>query len=82
MFAGVLFNLWAYPFDTFKTNIQSGRYKSIREMLASKFWQDRSVKQGAVVLLLKGLVADSVNLIVYENVRNAVERAVHGVVPE
>jgi hypothetical protein len=30
MFAGVLFNAWAYPFDTFKTNIQSGKYKSIR----------------------------------------------------
>lgn len=30
IFAGCLYNLWAYPFDTFKTNIQSGKYNSIK----------------------------------------------------
>jgi len=34
------------------------------------------VKQGAAILLMRGLVADSISLIVYENARNMVEKAV------
>lgn len=75
IFAGLIYNVWAYPFDTFKTNIQSGKYKSIGSMIASKFWLEKSVKQGIAILLMRGLVADSVSLIVYENARNYVEKA-------
>jgi hypothetical protein len=40
--------------------------------MAAKFWREKTVRQGAAVLLMRGLVADSVNLIVYENARNFV----------
>lgn len=45
-------------------------------MIAAKFWNEKSVRQGAAVLLLRGLMADSVNLIVYENARYYVEKGV------
>lgn len=76
IFAGLIYNMWAYPFDTFKTNVQSGRYKTVSSMIKSKFWQEKAVKQGAAILLMRGLVADSISLIVYENARNMVEKAV------
>jgi hypothetical protein len=68
--AGLIYNLWGYPFDTFKTNLQSGKGITVREMIANKFWKQRSYKQGMVICLMRGLVVDSTNLTVYERTKN------------
>ncbi len=28
--AGLIYNIWGYPFDTFKTNVQSGKGQTVR----------------------------------------------------
>lgn len=68
--AGIIYNLWAYPMDTFKTNVQSGKGSTVQEMISNKFWKQRSFRQGFGVVLLRGLIVDSTNLIVYERSRN------------
>lgn len=75
--AGLIYNLWAYPIDTFKTNVQSGKGSTVREMIVNKFWKQRSYKQGMVVALLRGLIVDSTNLIVYERSRNFAEQCLN-----
>jgi hypothetical protein len=67
---GLIYNIWGYPFDTMKTNIQSGKGTSVREMIANKFWRQKSYKQGMAIVFLRGMIADSTNLIVYERSRN------------
>ncbi len=62
--AGLIYNLWGYPFDTFKTNVQSGK-ASVRSMIENKFWRQKSYKQGMVISVMRGLMVDSTNLIVY-----------------
>ena len=76
IFAGLIYNLWAYPFDTFKTNIQSGKCSDIKSMIAAKCWRQKCYKQGMMVSLMRGLIADSTNLIMYENARNFVDKLV------
>lgn len=70
--AGLIYSIWAYPLDTMKTNVQSGKGVTVREMIANKFWRQKSYKQGMGIVLLRGLVVDSTNLIVYERSRNFV----------
>jgi len=36
--AGVLYQLYAYPFDVIKTNVQLGK-KTFSEMVSNKFWR-------------------------------------------
>ena len=39
-------------------------------MIANKFWQQKSYKQGMMICLMRGLIVDSTNLTVYERVKN------------
>ncbi len=39
-------------------------------MIANKFWKQKSYKQGMIICLLRGLVVDSTNLLVYERAKN------------
>lgn len=39
-------------------------------MIAKKFWRQKSYKQGMAIVFLRGMIADSTNLIVYERSRN------------
>jgi hypothetical protein len=34
-------------------------------MIANKFWQQKSYKQGMLICLMRGLIVDSTNLTVY-----------------
>ena len=59
--------------DTFKTNVQSGRIKTARELISQKIWNHRCYRQGMLVYLLRGLLVDSSSLIIYERSRNMIE---------
>lgn len=68
--AGLIYNFWGYPFDTFKTNLQSGKDITVKQMIANKFWKQKSYKQGMLICLMRGLIVDSTNLTVYERAKN------------
>jgi hypothetical protein len=70
MLCGLAYNMWGYPFDAIKTNMQSGKFNKLGELIRSKFWKGRNFKQGLLVSLLRGLLVDSSNLLVYERSRN------------
>jgi hypothetical protein len=67
--AGLIYNLWGYPFDTMKTNVQSGK-STVKSLFENKFWKQKSYKQGMVICVMRGLIVDSTNLTVYERVKN------------
>lgn len=67
--AGLIYNLWGYPFDTMKTNVQSGK-STVKSLIENKFWKQKSYKQGMGICVMRGLIVDSTNLTVYERVKN------------
>lgn len=71
--AGLIYNLWGYPFDTIKTNVQSGK-ATLKSLIKDKFWRQKSYKQGMVICVFRGLIVDSTNLTVYERVKNFMVR--------
>lgn len=63
--AGLLYQLYGYPFDTIKTNIQSGR-RTLKETLNSSIWKSPSFRMGFIFSLLRNMISDAANLTVYE----------------
>lgn len=66
--AGVLYQLYSYPFDTIKTNIQSG-HKTLREMINNKFWKTANFRNGLKLSLFRSSMVDAINFTVYENLK-------------
>ena len=65
-FAGILYQSYSYPFDTIKTNLQTG-HKTFQEMIKSKFWNTSNFRNGLKVSLLRSFIVDATNFTVYEN---------------
>lgn len=68
--AGIIYQLYTYPFDTVKTNIQSGK-KTFKMLMHEKIWRTPNYSSGLKVSLLRSFIVDSVNFAVYENARHA-----------
>lgn len=66
--AGIIYQLYAYPFDTIKTNVQSGK-KSFKEMINARFWKLRSFRMGFYLAVVRSIMVDAINFSVYENLR-------------
>jgi hypothetical protein len=66
--AGVLYQLYSYPLDTIKTNIQSGK-KTLDEMVKSRFWRMKSFRLGFSLAVGRAMMVDAINFTVYENCR-------------
>lgn len=71
----LMYNYWGYPFDTFKTNVQSGA-STVKNLIKNKFWKQKSYKQGMIICLLRGLIVDSTNLTVYQRSRNFLNKLI------
>ena len=72
--AGVLYQLWAFPLDMIKTNVQSGA-KTASQMIATKYWRTKGFRQGFAINVSRSLLTDSTNFMVFENVRNLLIKA-------
>ena len=64
---GIMYQLYSYPIDTIKTNLQTG-HKTFDEMIKSKFWNTSNFRNGLKVSLLRSFIVDATNFTVYENV--------------
>lgn len=71
--AGLIYNLWGYPIDTIKTNVQSGK-ATLKSLIKDRFWSQKSYKQGMVICVCRGIVVDGTNLTVYERLKNSMAR--------
>lgn len=60
----MLYQLYSYPIDTIKTNVQSGQ-KSYREMVQSRFWEGKPFRVGFKLSLLRSFMVDATNFTVY-----------------
>lgn len=67
-FAGIINQLYSYPLDTIKTNIQSGK-KTWHEMVRSKFWETPNFRNGLKICLISSFISEATNFVVYENLR-------------
>lgn len=63
-FAGIINQLYTYPLDTIKTNIQSGR-KNWQEMVINKFWQTSNFRNGLKISLISSFISEATNFVVY-----------------
>ena len=66
---GLLYQLFSYPFDTIKTNIQSGE-KNFLELMKNKFWLQKSFRRGFMIACLKDILMTPIYLTVYENMKH------------
>lgn len=66
--AGILYQLYSYPIDTIKTNIQSGK-SSFKELINNKFWRTLNFRSGLKISLIRSFVVDATNFSIYENAR-------------
>lgn len=71
--AGIMYQLYSYPVDTIKTNIQS-RKKTFSEMIKNKFWNTKNFRNGLKISLARSFIVDATNFTVYENARQALFR--------
>ena len=67
--AGIVNQLYTYPLDTIKTNIQSGN-KGWNEMINSKFWWTSNFRNGLRISLASSFISEATNFVVYEKTRN------------
>ena len=67
---GIMFQFYSYPFDTIKTNIQSGD-KTFVELMKSKFWTQKSYRTGLMVACSRNVIGSPIFLTVYENCKRS-----------